>query len=66
MILNKKEKLKDLRDNLKLINDELNKLMEIDIATMKEEVVERFFLLRKRRTQINVEITEILGDDLPF
>jgi len=66
MILNKKEKLKDLRDNLKLINDELNKLMEIDIATMKEEVVERFFILRKRRTQINVEITEILGDDLPF
>jgi hypothetical protein len=66
MILNKKEKLKDLRDNLKLINDELNKLMEIDITDMKEEVVERFFLLRKRRTQINVEITEILGDDLPF
>jgi len=64
MIMNRKEKLIELRDNLKMINIELSKIGNKDVEYMEEDEVEKYFKLRKRRTQINLDIFEILQEEL--
>jgi len=64
MIMNRKEKLIELRDNLKMINIELSKIGNKDVEYLEEDEVEKYFKLRKRRTQINLDIFEILQEEL--